>query len=289
MKIAVASGKGGTGKTTVATNLAYAAASAGNEVSFVDCDVEEPNAHLFLKPEIAEEKPAEKLVPEVDEDSCTLCGLCGDICQYSAIVPVGQRVLTHPDLCHSCGGCTLVCPVEAIREVPRRMGLVEKGRAGALHFAQGTLDVGEPSSPPVIRAVKAVALPAEVVILDAPPGTSCPVVETVRDCDFVLLVTDATPFGLHDLKLAIEVLDCLDMPRGVVINRADLGDDRVRRYCREKSLPVLAELPDDRRVAEAYSRGELASRALPAYESHFRELWRGVQAEVAAAGGVEHA
>lgn len=289
MRIAVASGKGGTGKTTVATNLAFAAASAGHIVAFVDCDVEEPNGHLFLTPVIEERAPVEMLVPRVDEESCTCCGLCGEICQFSAIVPVGQCVLTHPDLCHSCGGCSLVCPADAIREVPRRIGLVEKGRAGALHFAQGTLDIGRPAAPPVIRAVKAAASPAEAVILDAPPGTSCPVVEAVRECDFVLLVTDATPFGLHDLKLAVDVLDSLALPRGVVINRADLGDARVREYCGERSLRVLAELPDDRRVAEAYSRGELASRVLPEYEARFGELWRVIQTEVTAAEGARNA
>ncbi len=276
MKIALASGKGGTGKTTVATNLAYVASRNGQSVAYLDCDVEEPNGHIFLKPEITSSKPVGNLIPRVDEEECTLCGKCGEICQYSAIVCVGQKVLVYPELCHACGGCLLVCPEDAITEVPREMGVLETGRAGPIHFVHGLLNVGEAMSPPVIKAVKAAAPEVELVITDAPPGTSCPVIESVRDCDFVLLVTEPTPFGLNDLKLAVEMVRALKLPFGVLINRADVGDRAVHSYCRDERIKVLAEIKDDRKVAEAYSRGELICEALPGYQSLFEGLLEGV-------------
>ncbi|MCK4659991.1 MAG: ATP-binding protein [Phycisphaerae bacterium] len=276
MKIAIASGKGGTGKTTVATNLAYVASRNGRSVAYLDCDVEEPNGHIFLKPEITHREPVGMLIPRVDEEKCTLCGKCGDICQYSAIVCVGQKVLVYPELCHACGGCWLVCPEDAITEVPREMGVLESGRAGAVQFVQGTLNIGEAMSPPVIKAVKAAAPEAELVIADAPPGTSCPVIESIRDCDFVLLVTEPTPFGLNDLKLAVEMVRALKLPFGVLINRADVGDRGVHLYCRGEHVKILAEIPDDRRIAEAYSRGELICDALPEYAASFAKLLQDV-------------
>ncbi len=280
MKIALASGKGGTGKTTVATNLAYVASRNGQSVAYLDCDVEEPNGHIFLKPEITSSKPVGNLIPRVDEEKCTLCGKCGEICQYSAIVCVGQKVLVYPELCHACGGCLLVCPEDAITEVPREMGVLETGRAGPIRFVHGLLNVGEAMSPPVIKAVKAAAPEVELVITDAPPGTSCPVIESVRDCDFVLLVTEPTPFGLNDLKLAVEMVRALKLPFGVLINRADVGDRAVHRYCRDERIKVLAEIPDDRKVAEAYSRGELICEALPDYAALFAGLLKAVTEEV---------
>ena len=222
MQIAIASGKGGTGKTTVATNLAYVASRNGQSVAYLDCDVEEPNGHIFLKPEITDRKPVGSLIPQVDAEKCTLCGECGEICQYSAIVRVGEKVLVYPELCHGCGGCSLVCPADAITEVSREIGVLETGRAGAIQFAQGLLNVGEAMSPPVIRAVKSTAFQADLTIVDAPPGTSCPVIEAVRGADFVILVTEPTPFGFHDLKLAVEMVRVLKLPFGVVINRAGL-------------------------------------------------------------------
>jgi MinD superfamily P-loop ATPase len=276
MKIAVASGKGGTGKTTVATNLAYVASRNGQSVAYLDCDVEEPNGHIFLRPEITDSKPVGTLIPQVDEEKCTHCGKCGEICQYSAIVCVGQKVLVYPELCHACGGCWLVCPEDAIAEVFREMGRLESGRAGAVQFVQGTLNVGEAMSPPVIKAVKAAAPQAELVITDVPPGTSCPVIESVRDCDFVLLVTEPTPFGLNDLKLAVEMVRALKLPFGVVINRADVGDRAVRLYCSNERIEVLAEIPDDRRIAEAYSRGRLVCEVLADYAGSFARLLQAV-------------
>ena len=280
MNIAVASGKGGTGKTTVATNLAYVAARNGRSVAYLDCDVEEPNGHIFLKPEITDSRPVGTVIPRVDEDQCTHCGECGEICQYSAIVCVGPKVLVYPELCHACGGCWLVCPEDAITEVPREMGLLETGRAGVIQFVQGTLNIGEAMSPPVIKAVKTAAPEADLIITDAPPGTSCPVIESVRDCQFVLLVTEPTPFGLNDLKLAVDMTRALGLPFGVVVNRADVGDRAVHLYCRENRIKVLAEIPDDRRIAEAYSRGELICDALPEYAASFARLLQEVTAEV---------
>ncbi len=265
LTIAVASGKGGTGKTTVATNLAYVASLNGRTVAYVDCDVEEPNGHLFLKPEWQTRAAVTRPVPQVDESKCTQCGRCGEICQYSAIVPLGVMVLVYAELCHGCGGCTLVCPTGAITETPREVGTLEAGRAGAVQFIRGVLNVGEAMSTPLIRQVKNASPNADLTILDAPPGTSCPVIETVRGSDYVLLVTEPTPFGLNDLKLAVEMVRSLRQPLGVVINRADTGDRHTWDYCHAQQIPILAEIPDDRRIAEAYSRGELMVQSLPEY------------------------
>jgi MinD superfamily P-loop ATPase len=272
MKIAVASGKGGTGKTTIATNLAYLASHDGESVAFIDCDVEEPNGHLFLKPLVTSSLPAGRTRPAVDEGKCTNCGLCGEICQYSAIVCIGGKVLVFPELCHACGGCVLVCRPGAITEVLRETGRIEAGSAGAVGFVRGLLNVGEAMSEPLVRQVKAAAPTAGLVIVDSPPGTSCPVIESVRGADFVLLVTEPTPFGLHDLKLAVAMVRALRLPFGVVINRADVGDDRTLAYCRAEGIEVLAEIPEDRSVAEAYSRGLLACDAVPAFRAHILRL-----------------
>ena len=272
VRIAIASGKGGTGKTTLATNLALTVARRGRSAAYIDCDVEEPNGHLFLRPEIAERSPVMALVPQVIEEACNHCGQCGMICQYSAIVCLGEKVLIYPELCHSCGGCALICPKRAIIETPREIGVVECGHAGPVQFVHGRLNVSEPQSPPVIRAVKASVPDVEWQILDAPPGTSCPVITAVRECDFVVLVTEPTPFGLNDLTLAVGAMRELELPFGVVINRADVGDSRVTEYCAAEGIPVLLELPDDRRVAEAYSRGELAIDAVPETRAAFERL-----------------
>lgn len=272
MQIAIASGKGGTGKTTVATNLAQVASHNGRRVAYLDCDVEEPNGHLFLKPQITERRPVTKPLPQVDADACTLCGQCGEICQYSAIVRVGERVLVYPELCHACGGCLLVCPQRAIREVAGEIGVLETGRAGTIRFARGVLNVGQPMSPPLIRAVKSTARDGELTIVDAPPGTSCPVIEAVRGADFVVLVTEPTPFGFHDLKLAVEMVRALRLPFGVVINRADLDAMETRQYCASRRIPILREIADDRQLAQAYSRGVTAWEALPEYRSVFADL-----------------
>jgi len=282
MRIAIASGKGGTGKTTVATNLAYMASRNGQSAAYLDCDVEEPNGHIFLKPQIADSKPIGNLVPEVNDATCTHCGKCGEICQYSAIVCVGEKVLVYPELCHGCAGCTLVCPVDAITETLRELGKLETGQAGLIRFVQGLLNIGEAMSPPLIREVKASALDVDLVVIDAPPGTSCPVIESVKDSDLVLLVTEPTPFGLNDLKLAVEMVRALKLPFGVVINRASLGDRETHSYCNTNRIRILAEIPDDRRVAEAYSRGEMACEAIPQYGSLFAQLLSTIGQEVRA-------
>lgn len=270
MIIAVASGKGGTGKTTVSANLARAL----GEVTLLDCDVEEPNAHLFLKGAPAgEPEEVSILVPQVDEARCDGCGECARFCEYKALAVLAKRVLVFAELCHGCGGCARVCPQGAIREVPKRVGVVESMRVNGVTLVQGRLDVGVAMAPPLIRAVKTKIPKTGDAILDAPPGTSCPVVATLRETDYVVLVTEPTPFGLHDLKLAVAVVRELDIPFGVVINRADSGDDRVILYCREAGIAVLAEIPEDRRIAEAYSRGELMVDALPEYRALFRKLY----------------
>jgi len=279
MRIAIASGKGGTGKTTVAVNLASVLADNGQTVQYLDCDVEEPNGHIFLKPEITATEPVGIPVPVVDEKKCTGCRKCTEVCQYHAIV-VLKKPLVFAELCHGCGGCALVCPERAIREENRAIGVVETGHAERLAFVQGRLNIGEPMAPPLIRAVKKKAIADGVAIMDAPPGTSCPVVATVRDADYVLLVTEPTPFGLNDLRLAVEMIRQLGVPHGVVINRADSGDRRVRDFCAAETIPILLEIPDDRRVAEAYSRGHIAIRVLPEWSDSMLKLWGQVKASM---------
>jgi MinD superfamily P-loop ATPase len=277
MKIAVASGKGGTGKTTIATNLAWIAARNGHNVAYIDCDVEEPNGHLFLKPYMTVMRAIGQLHPIVDDQKCAHCGLCGEICQYSAIVCIGGKVLVYPELCHACGGCTLVCNSGAITEVLRETGKLEAGMAeagatGTIHFVHGVLNIGEAMSTPLIRQVKAEFTSEELRIIDSPPGTSCPVIESVRDADVVLLVTEPTPFGLNDLALAVEMIRAMKLPFAVLINRAGVGDQRVQEYCCREGIEILAEIPDDRRVAEAYSKGLLACEAVPEFRRRLEAL-----------------
>ena len=281
MRIAVASGKGGTGKTTVATGLAVTLSSRGVPVRVLDCDVEEPNAHLFLRPELSAPREVTVPVPEVDEEACTGCGVCGDVCAFHAIVPVGGTVLLFPELCHGCGACTLLCPEQAITEVPRAIGVLEAGTAGvggAIGFAHGRLNVGEAKAPPVVDAVAALAdVPTgEVTIIDAPPGTSCPVIAAVRGADLVLLVAEPTPFGVHDLRLAVEMVEALGQRAALVINRSDGHDEGVEAVAREHGLEILARIPDDRRIAEAYARGELPVTVVPGLFRIYSDLWRGV-------------
>ncbi|MGC8787252.1 MAG: ATP-binding protein [Anaerolineae bacterium] len=283
MILAIASGKGGTGKTTIAVNLALAVSSQkrdGIEVAFVDCDVEEPNAALFLRPDIKEREEVGLLVPEVDLERCTYCGHCAEVCRYHAIAVVQRKVLLFAELCHGCGSCTLNCPEGAIRERLRVSGIIESGLAReSIHFAHGILNVGEAMATPIIRQLKQRAMrhntQRNLVILDAPPGTSCPVVETMRGADFVLMVTEPTPFGLHDLRLAVQVAHGeLQLPVAVVINRDGVGDDGVERYCHGEGIPILLRIPLDRRIAEAYAEGQSIVDALPEYRQHFQSLYQ---------------
>ncbi|MCJ7810438.1 MAG: ATP-binding protein [Desulfobulbaceae bacterium] len=274
MIISVASGKGGTGKTTVSTNLAV---SVDQPVQLLDCDVEEPNAHLFIHPSFHKSETIWTPVPEVDEKKCTLWKKCSDICQFKAIVVIGKTVLPFHEMCHSCGGCMEVCPENAITEIGRELGVIEMGARNGLEFIHGRLRIGEAMSPPLIRAVRAQAKKDRLTIIDAPPGTSCPVIAAMKGADFVLLVTEPTPFGLHDLILAVEAVKILGIPSGLVINRSDLGDDRVRDYAREEGLPILMEIPFDRRIAVAYSTGELLVDVLPEYREQFRNLHDRIQ------------
>ncbi|MFP4374658.1 MAG: P-loop NTPase [Spirochaetaceae bacterium] len=288
--VAVASGKGGTGKTTVSTNLAETAAASGMRVHLLDTDVEEPNCHIFVSPRIASRQEITVQVPAVDESKCIGCGACADICQYSAIAMAGSVPIIFPDLCHSCTGCWLVCPTGAITPTDRAVGSLEGGRGGChatagFAFTQGSLNVGESVSSPVIHAVKAAAGEAELTLIDAPPGTACPVVEATADADYIILVTEPTPFGLNDLELAVEMVRKLGIPFGVVINRSDVGNAGVRDYCRRESIDVLTEIEDDRRVAEAYSRGELAVAAVPEFRARYEELLSEVLRR--AGGGVD--
>jgi MinD superfamily P-loop ATPase len=279
LKIAIASGKGGTGKTTIATNLAMFLSGAGRKVCYADCDVEAPNGHIFLKPHISRRRAVSIPVPEVDEAKCTGYGECGQICQYSAIVCIRQEVLTFHQLCHGCGGCTLVCPVEAIREVPREIGAIEEGSSNGVDFVHGKLNIGEPMAPPLIREVKKSLPPDAETVIDAPPGTSCPVIEAVKGADYVVLVTEPTPFGLNDLKLAVEMTCQLGLPFGIVINRSDIGDDRVAAYAANESIAILLEIPDDRQVAEAYSRGEAVLSLGNKYKDMFSRLMGNIAEE----------
>lgn len=280
MKIAIASGKGGTGKTTVATNLARLLSLSGHDACYVDCDVEAPNGHIFLRPDICDTRSVGIPVPRVDAEKCTGCGDCGEICQFSAIVCIRKKVLTFHELCHGCGGCSLVCPTGAITEAPREIGVVEVGKSDGLGFVHGKLNIGERMAPPLIREVKKSVPPGAEVIIDAPPGTSCPVIESVKGADYVVLVTEPTPFGLNDLKLAVEMTRQLGLPFGIVINRANIGDDRVREYASNGRIRVLLEIPEDRRLAEAYSRGQIALGLGPEYTEKLALLWENILHDV---------
>jgi len=275
MIISVASGKGGTGKTTVAVNLALSL----ENVQFLDCDVEEPNAHIFLKPQIKEQKKAYIPVPEIDESKCTYCGKCAKVCVYNAIAVLpgqdGKKgdVLIFTHLCHGCGACISLCPQGAIKEINREIGVVELGNCDKIEFVHGKLNIGEAISPPLIRQVKEYISCEKTVIIDAPPGTSCPVVESVKGSDFCILVTEPTPFGLNDLILAVEVLRKLKIPFGVVVNRADLGNNKTEEYCKQQNIPILMRIQFKKEIAMAYSKGEPIVKVFPEYKKDLRELF----------------
>jgi len=277
MKIAIASGKGGTGKTTVATNLACSIARMGGTVQYLDCDVEEPNGHIFLKPEIRKTQAVMVPVPQVDSTKCSGCGKCGEICQYSAIVHLkDNNVLTFEQLCHSCGGCLRICPSDAIKPRLLDIGEIELGRTDNIDFTHGRLRIGYVRTVSLIKEVKSHIKNDSVAILDVPPGTSCPVVEAVKGADFVLLVTEPTPFGLNDLKLAVGLAREMNLPFAVIINRYGIGDDEVENYCKAKSIEIVLKLPDDRRIAEAYSVGKMVVDVLPDYKKDFADLYESI-------------
>lgn len=283
MIISIASGKGGTGKTTVSTSLVL---SLEGKVQLIDCDVEEPNAHIFIKPTKIEREPVYVMVPEIDEEKCDHCGKCQDVCVYNAIavIPAKENVegktLVFKELCHGCGACMYFCPHGAIKEIHREIGCIESGIAGEIGFVNGTLNIGEALAPPLIRAVKRRIDSEGTVIIDAPPGTTCPVITSISDSDYCVLVTEPTPFGLNDLVLAVELLREMSMPFGVVVNRSDMGDTKTAEYCIKENISVLMEIPFRKEIAMAYSTGIPIVEAFPEYKQSFKSMFKKIEESV---------
>ncbi|MFP4164866.1 MAG: ATP-binding protein [Chitinispirillaceae bacterium] len=280
MKIAIASGKGGTGKTTISTNLSLFVKSLGERVTYLDCDVEEPNGHLFLNPRIEKTAAAFIPVPVIDESGCKACGECVHLCQYNALIRLGKMVMVYPELCHGCGGCMVVCPHEAISEKSREIGFVQTGKADQVGFVHGKLNIGEAMSPPLIRKVLEQVDENGINIIDAPPGTSCPVIASIRDADYVVLVTEPTPFGLNDLELALGMVREVGVPHGVVVNRHEESNEDAYEFCRSHQVSVIGTIPDERRIAEAYSRGDMILYKVPQLRDSFSEIWRTIRKQV---------
>jgi len=272
MIISVASGKGGTGKTLVASSLALSLKERDN-VQLLDCDVEEPNEYIFLKPTITQSEKVYIPMPKVDEEKCTYCGKCAEACHFNAIAVIKEKVLVFRELCHGCGVCSYICPEKAISEEGREIGVVESGHSDSVQFVQGTLTVGEPIAPAVITKVKEHAINDGIVIIDVSPGTSCPVVEAVKDSDFCLLVTEPTPFGLNDLVLAIETVRQLNIPCGIVLNRVGVGDKKTEEYCQKENIPILLTIPLNTEIASFYSRGIPLVEGMPQWKSSFLGLF----------------
>lgn len=273
MVISIASGKGGTGKTTIAVNLALSIPNA----QLLDCDVEEPNSHIFIKPEINGTISVPIPVPKIDKTKCNYCGRCKEVCEYNAIAVLKDSVLVFSELCHGCGACSYLCPQGAIKEVNRQIGIVEIGTKEDLQFGHGRLNIGEAMSPPLIRALKEYSNPAKTVIIDAPPGTSCPVIASIKESDFCILVTEPTPFGLNDLILAVEVVRKLKIPSGVIINRSDLGNRDTHSYCKKENIPILMEIPFKKEIAVAYSKGIALVEHLPEYKKEFFNMYERIK------------
>lgn len=269
MKIAIASGKGGTGKTTVSVNLAY---TIKKRVQILDCDVEEPNCQLFLQATELSSQDVNVPVPEIDESLCLECGECAKFCEFNAIAFLGRFPLIFPEMCHSCGGCVELCPSKALSEIDKNIGKINNFQKGNILLTEGRLNIGVAMAPPLINAVKNESKENQIVILDAPPGTTCPVVATIQNADFVILVTEPTPFGLNDLKLAVDMVEVINIPYGVVINRVGVGDNKVQEFCIAKNIPILLEIPNDRAIAEVYSRGKLIVEELTQYQVLFENL-----------------
>jgi MinD superfamily P-loop ATPase len=276
MIISIASGKGGTGKTLVATSLALSLKDRC-KVQLLDCDVEEPNDYILIKPTITRSEAVSIPVPEVDKEKCTHCGKCAEVCAYHAIAVMAEYVLTFPELCHGCGACSYLCPEKAISEVPNKIGITETGQAGGLIFGHGMLSIGQPMAPPVIRKVKTLIDKANTVIIDTSPGTSCPVVEAIKGSDFCLLVTEPTPFGLNDLMLAVETVNQLGVPFGVVLNRSGVGDKKTEEYCAKENIPILLTIPLDTKIAGIYSQGIPLVTGMPEYKQKFINLYENIK------------
>lgn len=275
MKITIASGKGGTGKTTISTNLSsYLATRA--EVVLADLDVEEPNSKLFIKGDLVFEKACGKKVPQWIKEECTLCGKCEEVCRFNAVIKVGDEILVFPELCHSCYACSELCPTNSLPMIPQKIGELKHFKAENFDFIEGRLDVGEEQAVPLISQVIEYAdenfSPDAIKLFDAPPGTSCPVIEASRGSDFVILVTEPTPFGLNDLKLAVETMRVLCQKFGVVINRQGIGDNGVEEYCNAEGISIIAKIPNDRRVAELYSKGELIYPKIQEFETALKQI-----------------
>jgi len=268
LKIAVASGKGGTGKTLVAVNLALSVKAD----QLLDCDVEEPNDHIFIKPDEIKVEKVEVLVPDIDIKKCTYCRKCAEFCQYNALFVAGETAMVFNELCHSCGGCKLICPENAITEKPRKIGEILVGESEDIELVYAKLNIGEALAVPVISAVKDRMKKEGLIVLDSPPGAACPVVESVIDSDYCIMVTEPTPFGLHDLEVATEVVMQLKIPLGVVVNFAGIGDRGVYEFCNKKGIPIIMEIPYERRIAELYSKGVPFIVEMPEWKTRFQEI-----------------
>jgi MinD superfamily P-loop ATPase len=275
MKVAIASGKGGTGKTTLATNLS-AYLSEEVEVGLVDLDVEEPNSGLFIRGEFVHKEDKYKMIPNWEQDQCTLCGLCQEVCNFHAVIKLSDQVMLFSELCHSCYACSELCPASALPMVPQKMGEMSHFRNGNLSFVESRLDIGQEQAVPLIAQTKEYIdtcfSEKTLKLYDSPPGTSCPVIEVVKDVDFVILVTEPTPFGLHDLRLAVDTMRELGKEYGVVINRQGIGNSGVLDFCMKENIPVLAKISNDRRIAELYSRGELIYQKVPEVRQQLSEI-----------------
>ena len=274
MIISVASGKGGTGKTTISTNLAF---SINGSVQFLDCDVEEPNAHIFIKPEIKETHVVSIPIPQVDKSKCDLCGKFQEVFVFNAVAVLKNEVLVFPEICHGCGACSYFCPQGAIKEIDKEIGSVEIGQRGDMQFVHGRLKIGTAIAPPIIKAIKKYINLTRTVIIDAPPGTSCPVIESIGSSDFCVLVTEPTPFGLNDLTLAVEVLRTLQIPFGVIINRSDLGNDDTKNFCKKKNISILMEIPFKKEIASCYSKGIPIIDEFPEYKKDYQLLFERIK------------